>query len=149
MVTDAAYYVERFADAGADSVTFHIEATGEPLKLADRLHELGLGAGVTLKPGTPAAALRGVIAAVDMVLVMTVEPGYGGQKFMPDMLAKIAEVRAMLRPSQHLEVDGGINPQTARLCAEKGADVYVAGENIFGAKDIAQAARSLREAVSL
>jgi ribulose-phosphate 3-epimerase len=149
MVTDAAYYVERFADAGADSVTFHIEATSEPLKLADRLHELGLGAGVTLKPGTPASALKQVVAAVDLVLVMTVEPGYGGQKFMPDMLAKIAQVRAMLRPGQRLEVDGGINPQTARLCAEQGADVYVAGENIFGAKDMAEAVRKLREAVSL
>jgi len=148
MVTDAAYYVERFADAGADSVTFHIEATERPQELADRLHELGLGAGVTLKPRTPASALRKVISAVDMVLVMTVEPGYGGQKFMEDMLPKIAEVRAMLRPGQRLEVDGGINPQTARLCAQKGADVFVAGENIFGAKDIAAAVGRLREAVA-
>jgi ribulose-phosphate 3-epimerase len=149
MVSDAAYYVERFADAGADSVTFHIEADGAGPKLVDRLHELGLGAGVTLKPGTPASALKEVIAAVDMVLVMTVEPGYGGQKFMADMLPKIVEVRSMLRPGQRLQVDGGINPQTARLCAEKGADVYVAGENIFGAKDIREAVRKLREAVAL
>ena len=149
MVEDAAYYIERFADAGADSVTFHIEATKEPLVLADRLHALGLGAGVTLKPGTPASSLKGVVAAVDLVLVMTVEPGYGGQKFMPDMLDKIAEVRAMLRPGQRLQVDGGINPQTARLCAERGADVYVAGENLFGARDIGEAMRKLREAVTL
>ena len=148
MVTDAAYYVERFADAGADSVTFHIEATDRPQELADRLHELGLGAGVTLKPGTPASSLKKVISAVDLVLVMTVEPGYGGQAFMPDMLPKIAEIRAMLRPGQRLEVDGGINPQTGRLCAQKGADVFVAGENIFGARDIAEAVRKLREAVS-
>ena len=148
MVTDAAYYVERFADAGADSVTFHIEATDRPEALADRLHELGLGAGVTLKPKTPASALRKVISAVDLVLVMTVEPGYGGQAFMPDMLPKIAEIRAMLRPGQRLEVDGGINPQTGRLCAQKGAGVFVAGENIFGAKDIAEAVRKLREAVA-
>jgi len=147
MVADVATYIDRFADAGADSVTFHIEATDRPRVLADRLHELGLGAGVTLKPGTPASALRAVIAAVDLVLVMTVEPGYGGQAFLPAMLEKIAEVRAMLSPAQRLEVDGGINPDTARLCAQRGADVFVAGENLFGAKDIAAAVRRLQEAV--
>jgi ribulose-phosphate 3-epimerase len=146
MVTDAAYYIERFADAGADSVTFHIEVTDQPAALADRLHELGLGAGVTLKPGTPASALRKVISAVDLVLVMTVEPGYGGQAFLPAMLEKIAQVRAMLSPAQRLEVDGGINPDTARLCAQRGADVFVAGENLFGAKDLGAAVRVLREA---
>ena len=146
MVTDPATYVDRFADAGADSVTFHIEATDSPRALVDRLHELGLGAGVTLKPGTPASALRPVIAAVDLVLVMTVEPGYGGQAFLPAMLEKIAQVRAMLSPAQRLEVDGGINPDTARLCAERGADVFVAGESLFGAKDIPGAIRRLQEA---
>jgi ribulose-phosphate 3-epimerase len=149
MVTDPAYYVERFAEAGADSITFHVEATNEPLKLIDRLHELGLGAGVTLRPGTPAESLTPVLASVDMVLVMTVEPGYGGQKFMTDMLDKISTLRGILRPQQRLEVDGGINPQTARLCARSGADVYVAGEDIFGAPDIARAVRDLREAVSV
>ena len=147
MVADVATYIDRFADAGADSVTFHIEATDRPRVLADRLHELGLGAGVTLKPGTPASALRAVIAAVDLVLVMTVEPGYGGQAFLPAMLDKIAQVRAMLSPAQRLEVDGGINPDTARLCAQRGADVFVAGENLFGAKDIAAAVRRLQAAV--
>jgi ribulose-phosphate 3-epimerase len=146
MVTDPATYVDRFADAGADSVTFHIEATDSPRALVDRLHELGLGAGVTLKPGTPASALRPVIAAVDLVLVMTVEPGYGGQAFLPAMLDKIAQVRSRLSPAQRLEVDGGINPDTARLCAERGADVFVVGENIFGAKDIPGAVRRLQEA---
>jgi ribulose-phosphate 3-epimerase len=146
MVTDPATYIDRFADAGADSVTFHIEATKSPRALVDRLHELGLGAGVTLKPGTPASALRPVIAAVDLVLVMTVEPGYGGQAFLPAMLDKIAQVRSLLSPSQRLEVDGGINPDTVRLCAERGADAFVAGENIFGAKDIPAAVRRLQEA---
>ncbi len=147
MVTDPAYYIERFADVGADSITFHIETTDRPLELIDRLHDLGLGAAVCVKPKTPASAIAKVAAAVDMVLVMTVEPGYGGQKFMDDMLPKIAEVRAMLRPNQRLQVDGGINPGTARLCAERGADTFVAGENVFGAPDIAQAVRNLREAV--
>jgi ribulose-phosphate 3-epimerase len=145
MVTDPAYYAERFAEAGADSITFHIEATGEPLKLIGRLHDLGLGAGVTLRPGTPASALNEVIAEVDIVLVMTVEPGYGGQEFMTDMLDKIAAVRGMLSDAQRLEVDGGINPSTAKLCAERGADVYVAGEDIFGSDDIAAAVRRVRQ----
>ena len=148
MLTDPAYYIERFAEAGADSITFHIEATSEPAKLIARLHELGLGAAVTLKPGTPAEAIASVVADVDMVLVMTVEPGYGGQKFMNQMLEKIAAVRGMLGPNQRLEVDGGINPQTAALCAAKGADVFVAGENIFGSADIAQAVAQLRNGAS-
>ena len=148
MVTDAAYYVERFAEAGADSITFHIEVADEPVRLAERLHALGLGAGVTLKPGTPAEALKDVIPAVDLVLVMTVEPGYGGQAFMHDMLEKIARVRGMLTAGQRLEVDGGINAETAGLCAASGADVFVAGENVFGSPDIAAAIRALRRAAA-
>jgi ribulose-phosphate 3-epimerase len=139
MVTDPAYYIERFAEAGADSITFHIEATDEPAKLVARLHELGLGAGITLRPGTPADAIAEVAGDVELVLVMTVEPGYGGQSFMTDMLEKIARVRAMLSDGQRLEVDGGINPETARACAARGADVFVAGEDVFGSDDIAQA----------
>ena len=146
MVTDPAYYIERFADVGADSITFHIEATDAPIKLIERLHELGLGAGVTLKPGTGAESLADVIAMVDMVLVMTVEPGYGGQAFMADMLGKIQTIRRMLRPDQRLQVDGGINPATAAKCIRCGADVLVAGESIFGSPDIPQAVRTLRAA---
>ena len=144
MVSDPAYYIERFADAGADSITFHIEATDEPSRLVARLRELGLGTGVTLKPRTAAESLKNLIQDVDLVLVMTVEPGYGGQKFMAEMLAKISTVRGMLRAEQRLEVDGGINPQTARRCGEHGADVFVAGENLFGAPDIAKALHALR-----
>ncbi len=165
MLTDPFYYVERFADAGVDSITFHIEAccrSGSPepptgtdeqasaelqaMRLIERLHELGLGAGITLRPGTSAQTLRGVVQQVDMVLVMTVEPGYGGQKFMQDQLSKIRGIREMLRPQQRLEVDGGINPDTARLCAQAGADTYVAGANVFGAEDIPAAVGALRSA---
>jgi len=148
MVDDPAYYIERFAEAGADSITFHIEATDEPRKRIDRLRELGLGAGITLRPGTDAKELEPVIEQVDMVLVMTVEPGYGGQAFMDSMLEKIEVIRGGLSDRQRLEVDGGINPQTGELCAEKGADVFVSGENIFGASDMAEAVRRLRTAVS-
>ena len=148
MVTDPAYYVERFAEAGADSITFHVEAADDPLRLIGRLHELGLGAGISLRPGTPADALAGALDAVDLVLVMTVEPGYGGQAFMPEMLAKIAAIRSGLRADQRLEVDGGINADTARRCARAGADVFVAGENVFGAPDIGEAVGRIRRAVS-
>ena len=144
MVDDPAYYIERFAEVGADSITFHIEATNRPARLIERLHELGLGAGVTLRPATPAEALEDIIDAVDLVLVMTVEPGYGGQKFMDSMLEKISAVRAMLTERRRLEVDGGINPATAGRCAERGADVFVAGESIFGAAAIAASVRQLR-----
>jgi len=148
MVTDPAYYIERFAEAGADSITFHVEAAGEPDRLIARLRELGLGVGVTLRPHTPISALRNVCKDVDLVLVMTVEPGYGGQKFMDEMPDRIAAVRAMLRDDQRLEVDGGINPQTAAACRERGADVFVAGEDIFSSADVAKAVRDLREAIS-
>jgi len=147
MVSDPAYYVERFAEAGADNVTFHVEAADEPAKLIERLHELGLGAGITLRPGTPAADLYEYLGDVDLVLVMTVEPGYGGQAFMKEMLEKIADLRGRLRAEQRLEVDGGINPDTGRRCAERGADVFVAGVNIFRASDIVEAVRELRQGI--
>ncbi len=148
MVTDPAYYIERFAEAGADSVTFHIEATDQPRQLIDRLHELGLGAGVSLRPGTSSDALAEVADAVDLVLVMTVEPGYGGQEFMGDMLDKISRVREMVGPDRRVQVDGGINPDTGYRCHHVGADVFVAGQNIFGASDIARAMQKLQAGVS-
>lgn len=148
MVTDPAYYIERFAEAGADSITFHIEATDEPRKLVDRLHSLGLGAGVTLRPATPVERISDIISQVDLVLVMTVEPGYGGQAFMEDMLTKVAAIRQRLTRTQRLQVDGGINPRTARQCARSGADTFVSGMDIFGSGDIRKAVADLREAIS-
>ena len=147
MVTDPAYYAERFAEAGADSITFHIEAAVHPKPLVDRLHSLGLGAGITLKPGTPVEAISAIIPAVDLVLVMTVEPGYGGQAFMHEMLDKIAAIRKLLRPHQRLEVDGGINNATAALCAGRGADTFVAGTDIFRSGNIAEAVKQLKKAI--
>jgi ribulose-phosphate 3-epimerase len=147
MVDDAAFYIERFAEAGADSVTFHIEVTDRPRALVQRLHDLGLGAGITLRPHTPAQALAPVIDIVDLVLVMTVEPGWGGQEFITDMLDKIAAVRGMLGDSRPLEVDGGIDPHTGGLCKKQGASVFVAGSYVFRSPDPAAAVRTLREAV--
>ena len=117
------------------------------MKLVERLHALGLGAGITLKPGTPAEAISAIIPSVDLVLVMTVEPGYGGQPFMSEMLGKIAAIRRMLRPHQRLEVDGGINVGTAALCAGRGADTFVAGTDIFRSGDIAAAVSELKKAI--
>ena len=145
MVADPAYYVERFAEAGADSITFHVEAADRPATLLERLRGLGLGAGVTLKPSAPAASLAPIIEAVDLALVMTVEPGYGGQEFMENMLEKISAVRGMLRPEQRLQVDGGIGPATAERCARRGADVFVAGVNVFRSPDVPAAVKALRD----
>lgn len=148
MVTDPAYFLERFAEAGADSITFHTEATENPGKLIERLRQLGLGVGITLKPATPVEAIEAALPDVDMVLVMTVEPGYGGQSFMPEMLDKISRLRELMSDEQRLQVDGGINPETGADCAARGADVFVAGENIFGAKDIRAAFQALQGSVS-
>lgn len=148
MVSDPAYYIERFAEVGADSITFHIEATDCPEKLIDRLRQLGLGVGLSLKPETKPEAIADIADAVDMVLVMMVEPGYGGQEFMDNMLEKISAVRGMIGSGTRLEVDGGIDSRTGRLCRQQGADVFVAGNGIFRAKDIASAIANLREAIA-
>ena len=149
MITSPARYVSRFADAGADIVVFHVEAeTSENICIAiDELHKLGKKAGLSVKPGTPAEALLPYIDQLDLVLVMTVEPGFGGQMFMPDMLPKISELRSVIESrslSCELEVDGGINPETARLCIKAGADVLVAGNDIFSAPDRAARIALLR-----
>jgi len=149
MVTDPDYYAEKLSEAGADSITFHIEAAEDPKRLVDRLHERGIGAGVTLRPGTPAETLSEIIANVDLVLVMTVEPGYGGQFFMTEQLSKIAAISKRLSPGQRLEVDGGINVDTAARCAEAGADVFVAGSAIFRTNDISGSVAMLRQAVEV
>jgi len=147
MVSDPACYIERFAEAGADSITFHVEATDEPGRLIARLRELGLGAGITVRPGTGPEAIESLAFTVDLVLVMTVEPGYGGQSFMEEMLDKIEAVRGMLQAAQRLEVDGGISTETAVLCRRRGADVFVAGNSIFQSPDISEAVAALRQAV--
>ncbi len=148
MVEGAAYFAERFADAGASSVTFHIEAAEKPAEIVAFLHDRGLGAGVSLRPGTPAESLEAVIDQVDIVLVMTVEPGYGGQEFMSEQLEKIKKIRSALRDNQRLAVDGGINVETAPLCAAVGADVFVAGVDIFNSGDIPAAIAALRSAAA-
>jgi ribulose-phosphate 3-epimerase len=149
MVTDPDFFLEPFAEAGADSLNFHIEAADKPQKLIEKIHRMQLGAAVTVKPNTPAKKLAKVIELVDMVLVMTVEPGFGGQSFMDEMLPKIEAIRQMLRDDQRLEVDGGINDRTILRCRDAGADVFVAGNTIFAADDPGGAVRQLQQAIGM
>ena len=135
MITDPLFYAEPFAKAGADLVTFHTEVAPEPMRIIQRLRELGVGAGVSLNPGTSAEALAGFLGEVDMVLVMTVWPGFGGQKFIEPMLEKIRAIADQLRPDQRLEVDGGIHEETIARVARAGADTFVAGSAVFDAAD--------------
>lgn len=156
MVTDPGMFFEPFVQAGASSLNFHIEACGrwqtgqvdEARDLIARIRDLGVACGVTIKPQTPAESIAEIIADVDFVLVMTVEPGFGGQSFMTDMLPKIRTLRDMLTSEQRLQVDGGINPETARQCFDVGADTFVAGNNVFGAADPAAAVQALRDALA-
>ena len=147
MVNDPTRFFDWFIKAGADVVTFHAEAEPHMHRALQQLHENGLKAGVVLNPGTPAVAVREVLPYCDLVLVMSVNPGFGGQKFIPESLEKIAELRQMIDArglATEIEVDGGINPETARLCINAGATVLVAGSAVFQANDPARMIRDLR-----
>ena len=133
-------YIENFCKAGADYLTIHVEAdTRENTKLAlEKIRAMGVKPGIVVKPKTPAEDIAEFLPMVDMVLVMTVEPGFGGQKFMADMMPKVKQLRQMLdevNPSCHLEVDGGVDLQTCIPCKENGADLLDAGTAFFGAQD--------------
>jgi len=149
MITQPVRYVRRFAEAGADIVVFHVEAD-TPENIAAAIKEVkdcGKKVGLSVKPGTSADALLPYLDELDLVLVMTVEPGFGGQKFMADMMPKLNKLRGIIDSrglSCELEVDGGINPETATMCIEAGADVVVAGSDVFGAPDRAARIAQLR-----
>jgi len=142
MIDDPGRYVERFAEAGSDLISFHIEACDEPLKTIEKIRSCGKKAGVSIKPGTDVSALDAVIDKVDMVLLMTVEPGFGGQEFMEDVLEKTSALRK--RFTGYIQVDGGINPRTAKKAVDAGVGVLVAGTAVFGQEDYAVAIRGLR-----
>ncbi len=144
MLTNPEDFVEAFADAGADIITFHVEAARHPHRLLSRIRDLGCKAGVVLNPGTPPDDIEFLAEAVDMVLLMTVNPGFGGQAFIPEMLRKIELVRAMLGEERDLEVDGGIDQQTAPDVVRAGANVLVAGSYIFGSDSYLEAIESLK-----
>ncbi len=149
MIMNPARYIDDFADAGADYITVHEEACPDNLReTINLIKKRGKKAGLSIKPDTPAEKIRPVLNNLDLILVMTVEPGFGGQIFIVDMLSKIREIRKMLREnrlfSANIQVDGGINPETAKLVKEAGADVLVAGSYIYKAENIAEAVKSLR-----
>ncbi len=149
MVDRPVRYVEQFCKAGADLVNVHVEAdTPENISAAlEKVRALGVKTGVTLKPGTPAEAALPWLDQVDLVLVMTVEPGFGGQRFMADMLPKIRTLRGWIQErglSCELEVDGGVDAETAPLCIDAGANVLVAGSAVFRKADRAAAIRAIR-----
>jgi len=146
MISEPAKYAERFVEAGVNHITFHIEAVEKSEKLVDRLHELGVTAGICLNPETPVEAIKTVAPLCDMVLVMTVHPGFGAQQFMPDAAKKIAQIREMVGSETRIEVDGGIDPQTTPIVVSYGADTLVAGNAIFSKPDRVAAINAIREA---
>ncbi len=146
MIVDPIRYIEPFADAGSDNITFHVEACDDPQAVIDKIHSLGLSAGISVKPGTPVSEIAPFIDKVELALIMTVEPGFGGQGFIESTLSKISECRELIKVSGRevrLEVDGGINEKTARLCREAGADTFVSGTYLFHAEDMPAAVRSI------
>ena len=149
MIQEPVRYVDQFCDAGADIVTCHVEADTQENILAaiDKIHTKGKKAGVVVKPRTPASAVLPFIDRVEMILVMTVEPGFGGQKFMADMMPKVQTVRGYidaLNPACELEVDGGVDAQTCKLCIAAGANVLVAGSSVYKSADIPATIAALR-----
>lgn len=151
MIESPERYLADFAAAGANILTVHVETCPHLHRTVQQIKELGCRAGVTLNPSTPATSLEEIVPFVDLVLVMTVNPGFGGQTFIAEMLPKIERIHSMLRAvgsSAELEVDGGIDPETAPRTANVGANVFVAGSAIFGAEEgVAQAITRLRTAL--
>ncbi len=147
MIERPDHYLERFLP-GAHNVTVHIEARHDVAETLRRIRAAGCSAGLSLRPGTPLSAVEPFFDQIDLLLVMTVEPGFGGQSFMPGMLPKIREAAAAREAKGlkfHIEVDGGIQAAQARLCREAGANVFVAGTSVFGQPDWAVAISALRE----
>jgi ribulose-phosphate 3-epimerase len=151
MISDPDLYLEEFAEAGSDSLLVHLEGNNNLHRTVQRIKTLGKRPGIVINPATPASALEEILQDVDQVLVMTVNPGFGGQHFIATTVPKIRRVRQMIeqvKPSCDLEVDGGIDPKTAPLTVEAGANVLVAGSAIFGENDgVAAAMKRLRTAV--
>ncbi|MEO7754298.1 MAG: ribulose-phosphate 3-epimerase [Terracoccus sp.] len=148
MIEDPDRWAPGYAEAGCQSVTFHIEAAKDPRALARTLRSAGARASMALKPGTAFGPYEELLDDLDMVLVMTVEPGFGGQSFMADQLAKVRQVREAVRRRGGeiwVQVDGGVSSDTIEQCADAGADVFVAGSAVYGAQDAAAAVQTLRD----
>ena len=151
MIADPDRWATSYAEAGARNVTFHAEAAHAPIRLARDLRAAGARAGLALKPATPVEPFADLLPEIDMLLVMTVEPGFGGQPFLDVVLPKVRRARELVRDGNHavwVQVDGGVDEQTIDRCAEAGADVFVAGSAVYGADDPAEVVRRLRQSAS-
>lgn len=144
MIADPARYLDEFLKAGCDCVTFHVEAVPDPLPLLRRIRERDAVAGLALNPGTPVEAIEPALPECDLVLVMSVEPGFGGQEFMPVSLDKLHRIDELIGPETLLAIDGGIGPSTIGKAARAGAEVFVVGSAIFEADDYGSAIEELR-----
>ena len=147
MIDDPLSYIDAFADAGADIITFHIEASPDPEETIRKIRSRGVSPGLVIKPKTPVEAVFPYLDQIDMVLIMTVEPGFGGQSFMEDMMPKAAALSSEIRKrglSVQLEADGGINAKTIEKTAGTGIDIVVSGTGVFKAEDPAEAIRYLQ-----
>jgi len=135
MISDPARYAPQFFAAGADALTFHIEAIADPRPLLDELHNLGAAAGLAYNPETPVAAIQNYVNHCDMILTMSVSPGFGGQAFRREALENLRQLKALAAPDVLLEIDGGISPETIGDCATAGAELFVVGSAIFKTAD--------------
>lgn len=147
MIENPDQYIEAFAKAGADYITVHVEASRHLHRTIHHIKSLGVKAGVVLNPATPVDLIKHIIEDLDMVLLMTVNPGFGGQKFIHSVLPKIKQVKEMAmmhNPELEIEVDGGVNTETAKLCIDAGATVLVAGSAVYNQKDRGQAIAALK-----
>ena len=143
MIEEPQRYAEAFAEAGSDLITFHIEVTDAPQQVIAEIRRCGKAVGVSINPATKVSAIQPIVEQVDLVLVMSVWPGFGGQCFMPEVLPKVRELREMLGDHQRLEIDGGIDVDTIGQAVRAGADTIVAGTSVFGAGDPAAALKEL------
>lgn len=135
MIAEPKRYAPAFIKAGSDLLTFHIEVTDSPHEVIEQIRQGGAAVGVSINPSTPVSAVEGILSDVDLVLVMSVWPGFSGQAFIADVLGKVTELRRLLQPHQRLEIDGGIDPTTIGSAVKAGADTLVAGSAIFGQPD--------------
>ncbi|AET70128.1 ribulose-phosphate 3-epimerase [Desulfosporosinus orientis DSM 765] len=152
MVQEPEKFIEDFAAAGADHITFHLETTPHVHRVIQQIKEHGITAGIALNPSTPLDGLKYVLADLDMVLLMTVNPGFGGQKFITNVVPKIQVLRHHLEQTQSsclIEVDGGVNEKTAPIVAKAGAQILVAGSAVFAQPDPKQAIQNIRQAAEL
>jgi ribulose-phosphate 3-epimerase len=144
MVAEPRMYIDPFAQAGTDLFTFHVEAVDDPAAVADAVHQAGMLAGLALNPPTDVQAVLPYVHAFDLILVMSVHPGFAGQSFIEDVLGKASRLAQALDARQRLQIDGGVKPTNAALCRDAGCDVLVAASAIFGCDDYAAAIRALR-----